>query len=137
MAAITKHRYAYLSEPDPTWVPIKEAVDAQFEQFWALPHDEFTKAWKSMPTILPDGTPQDLEVEHKLIPLRDGHECQIRIYRNPAIDEPQLKAGKKAPLVIIYHGGGWLLGSHEVEEGVARWTCKQTSAVVVDVEYRL
>ena len=137
MASTTQYKYAYLSEPDPSWVPLKEAIDAQYEQFWALPHEEFTNAWKSMPTTLPEGTPRDLEIGHMNIPVRDGHKSQIRIYRNRPLHDAALKAGKRLPLVIIYHGGGWILGSHGVEEGVARWTCKETGAVIVDVEYRL
>jgi len=130
-------KYAYLSEPDPTFLPLKETVDAQYDQFWSLPHDEFTKAWKSMPVMLPEGTPMDLEINHMTIPVRDGHKIRIRIYRNRAISEAKLKEGKNAPLVLIFHGGGWILGSHEVEEGIARWTAKETGAVIVDVEYRL
>lgn len=135
--ANTTYKYAGLSEPDPTWLPLKESVDAQFDQFWSLPQEEFTKAWKSVPSALPEGTPRDLAIDHMKIPVRDGHQAQIRIYGNPAISDAKLKEGRKAPLVIIFHGGGWVLGSHDVEEGVARWTCMETGAVIVDVEYRL
>lgn len=131
-----KYKYAYLSEPDPSWSPYKEAIDAQFEQFWSLPHEEFTKAWKTAPPTIPEGTPMDLEIDHMKIPVRDGHEIQIRIYRN-ADREARLKGGQTSPLVIVFHGGGWIMGSHEIEEGVARWICKETGAVVVDVDYRL
>ena len=40
------------------------------------------------------------------------------------------------PVVVYYHGGGWVLGSHESDEPFCRDLCVRTDAVVVSVDYR-
>jgi acetyl esterase len=41
------------------------------------------------------------------------------------------------PVVVYYHGGGWVIASKEVYDGGARGLAKQANAVVVSVDYRL
>ncbi|MBA3404561.1 MAG: alpha/beta hydrolase, partial [Gemmatimonadaceae bacterium] len=41
------------------------------------------------------------------------------------------------PVVVYYHGGGWVIGSKEVYDGGARGIAKYANAVVVSVDYRL
>ncbi len=41
------------------------------------------------------------------------------------------------PLIVYYHGGGWVIGSKEVYDGGARGLAKHANAVVVSVDYRL
>ena len=41
------------------------------------------------------------------------------------------------PIVVYYHGGGWVIGSKEVYDGGARGISKQANAIVVSVDYRL
>lgn len=41
------------------------------------------------------------------------------------------------PVVVYYHGGGWVIASKEVYDGGARGLAKQAQAVVVSVDYRL
>ncbi|EXJ76483.1 uncharacterized protein A1O5_00991 [Cladophialophora psammophila CBS 110553] len=128
-------KYTWLSEADPVWIPLKQACDEQFDGFYALPIEKQHETWVNYPHPVPEGTPMDLEVSFEQVPVRDGAKVGIKIYRNTE----KLKAmGKvKAPLVLVAHGGGWVLGNHDVEEGVCRWIAKETGAVVVDVDYRL
>ena len=56
-------------------------------------------------------------------------EIPIRIYR-PDDDEGH-------PLVMIFHGGGWVIGDLDAEDTTARGTCSRVNAVVVSVDYRL
>lgn len=132
---MTTLKYTSLSDPDPAWAPLKAVVDEQFAAFWSIPLDQQAAAYASVPHPLPEGTPMDLEVSYDGVPTRDGETVSVKIYRNPE----KLKAMGKdtAPLVVVAHGGGWVLGNHDVEEGVCRWICKETGAVVVDVDYRL
>lgn len=57
----------------------------------------------------------------------------IRIYRPPSVAEP----GPVLPLVVVFHGGGWMFG----DLGSADWLCSRiaarTPAVVVCATYRL
>ena len=41
------------------------------------------------------------------------------------------------PVVVYYHGGGWVLANKDVYDGGARGLAKQANAVVVSVDYRL
>lgn len=55
---------------------------------------------------------------------------KARIYR-PA------GAGKRArPLIVYYHGGGWVIADLDVYDAAPRMLSKQLDAIVVSVEYR-
>ncbi|MBU2513573.1 alpha/beta hydrolase [bacterium] len=41
------------------------------------------------------------------------------------------------PVVIYYHGGGWMLGNLDSHDNICRFLAKKSSAVVVSVDYRL
>jgi acetyl esterase/lipase len=62
---------------------------------------------------------------------RDGYEIPIRLYQ-PA--EPRLGG---APLVLLFHGGGFCLGDLDGEELVAQRIRNKHGCVVVNVDYRL
>jgi acetyl esterase/lipase len=124
-------KYAYMSEVDPTFAPMKPTVDAQYSAFWGLEPEEFESAWKGLPTSLPEGTPDDLDITHEMVTVRDGAQIEIRVYRKKAA------ANGPRPIVLVAHGGGWILGNHDVEEGFSRWTATEADATVISVDYRL
>ena len=41
------------------------------------------------------------------------------------------------PVIVYFHGGGWVIGNKQVYDGGARGLAKQANAVVVSVDYRL
>ncbi len=41
------------------------------------------------------------------------------------------------PVIVYFHGGGWVIGDKELYDGGARGLAKQANAVVVSVDYRL
>lgn len=53
----------------------------------------------------------------------------VRVYR-PAGEAPK-------PVVVYYHGGGWVLGSLETHDPQCRMLADGVDAVVVSVDYRL
>jgi len=62
--------------------------------------------------------------------LRDeGPPIPARVYKPTENDD--------APIVVFFHGGGMVVGSVEVFDGVCRQLADASSAVVVSVEYRL
>ena len=67
-------------------------------------------------------------VEDSSFPGPTG-DVPIRIYR-PDEDEGH-------PLVMLFHGGGWVIGDLDSEDTTARGTCSRVGAVVVSVDYRL
>ncbi|MEL6256853.1 MAG: alpha/beta hydrolase fold domain-containing protein [Bacteroidota bacterium] len=69
------------------------------------------------------------EIRDEQIGMRDGEEIRIRIYR------PSEK--KDLPLILFYHGGGFVLRSIESHDLVCRRIARDNQAVVVSVGYRL
>ena len=47
------------------------------------------------------------------------------------------KGKSPMPVIVFYHGGGWVIGSKDVYDGSARAIAKQAKAIVVSVDYRL
>lgn len=77
-----------------------------------------------------DYAPIDLpEIKDEQITMRDGTTIPIRIYR-PSTD-------KDLPLIIFYHGGGFVTRDIPSHDLVCRRLCKENQAVVVSVGYRL
>ncbi len=54
----------------------------------------------------------------------------VRLYR------PE-QAGPGSPLVVYYHGGGWVLGDFSAADAMIRQLANRTGAVFLSVEYRL
>ena len=54
----------------------------------------------------------------------------VRIYRPANAQAP-------CPTVVFFHGGGFVLGSVELMDDIARKLCRDVDAVVVSVDYRL
>ena len=59
-----------------------------------------------------------------------GGALLLRIYQ-PAGENVQ------RPLIVYFHGGGWILGDLDGEDGVCRDLCADLDCVVVSVDYRL
>lgn len=69
-------------------------------------------------------------VENRQIPGPKG-EIPIRIYR-PAHSEPV-----KLPILVFYHGGGWVIGNLDTHDAACRTLTNQANCMVVSVDYRL
>jgi cation diffusion facilitator CzcD-associated flavoprotein CzcO/acetyl esterase/lipase len=67
------------------------------------------------------------EIVDGKLPGADG-DLDYRLYR-PATSGPH-------PLVVYYHGGGWVLGSHETDDPFCRDLCVRSDMVIVSVDYR-
>ena len=52
-----------------------------------------------------------------------------RVYR-PAASGP-------VPTVVLFHGGGWVIGDLDTHDNLARSLCRDCEAVVLSVDYRL
>ncbi|HDP81192.1 MAG TPA: alpha/beta hydrolase, partial [Spirochaetes bacterium] len=68
------------------------------------------------------------EVRDMSIPARGG-EVPVRVYF------PEGKA--PFPVVVYYHGGGWVMGDLDSHDGLCRYLAAKTPAVVMSVGYRL
>ena len=81
-----------------------------------------------MNTVVIPSTVEVASVENRQIPGPAGP-LPVRIYR-PAGDAPK-------PVVVFFHGGGWVIGSLETHDQVARKLANEIDAVVVSVDYRM
>lgn len=68
------------------------------------------------------------KIEDRRIP-GPGGEILLRIYR-PEGTGP-------FPIVMNYHGGGWVIGDVDTADGQCREVCRRANMVVVSVDYRL
>jgi acetyl esterase len=72
--------------------------------------------------------PQPVEkIGHLDIPTRDGS-VLARVY-HPNKNE-------NLPVLVYFHGGGWVIANLDVYESSCRALCKATGAIVVSVNYR-
>lgn len=72
--------------------------------------------------------PEGVAVSGLPIPLA-GRTLNARLFR------PTGAAGPR--LLVYFHGGGWVVGSHETHHGVAAALALDTGCAVVSVDYRL
>lgn len=104
---------------------------AQFEQAGGVPIEEMTpqeardmmSAMTFPVTDAPCKSVRDIDLDIESAPIA------VRIY-TPEGEEPH-------PILVYFHGGGWVLGDLESHDGVCRDLCGQTPCIVVSVDYRL
>ena len=68
------------------------------------------------------------KIENRKIP-GPASEIPVRIY-TPEGDGP-------FPVLVYFHGGGWVIGSLDTHDGVCRSLTNQAQCIVVSVDYRL
>jgi cation diffusion facilitator CzcD-associated flavoprotein CzcO/acetyl esterase/lipase len=71
--------------------------------------------------------PEVGEITDGVLPGAEG-DLTYRLYR-PATPGPH-------PIVVYFHGGGWVLGSHDSDDPLCRDLCVQSNAIFVSVDYR-
>jgi acetyl esterase/lipase len=65
------------------------------------------------------------------IDTRDGSQITVRIY------QPLDTAAKSGPVLVVLHGGGWILGGLENEQPLCRKFVQELGGVSFNVDYRL
>jgi acetyl esterase len=66
-------------------------------------------------------------------PARDEHEIPLRIYRPRSLPD----ARTDVPVVMWFHGGGWVLGDVVGHDPLCTFLAAQVGCVVVSVDYRM
>jgi acetyl esterase len=74
-------------------------------------------------------------VEEAAYPAATGT-LPVRIYR-PLLGRPSPRGAGPLPTIVYFHGGGWVNGSLDTADILARALCAGARAVVVATEYRL
>ncbi len=79
---------------------------------------------------LVDGDPEPVtQVNDRTIP-GPGGDIAVRVYRADPGSHPQ-------PILVWYHGGGWVIGDLTSADPTARKLANRTGSIVVSVDYRL
>lgn len=70
-------------------------------------------------------------VEDLSIPGGHGHSIPARLYC------PKARSGPPAPVLVFYHGGGWVIGNLETHDSACAEIARSLGMTVVAVDYRL
>jgi acetyl esterase len=83
--------------------------------------------------VFSGGDPPEVASVRDLSLPGPGGDLPIRVYRGgePAGGDDEL------PVLVYYHGGGWVLGTLDSIDGVCRRLARRGECVVVSVDYRL
>ncbi len=87
------------------------------------------RAIRAVPKWQSTRVPQLASIIDKRITVRDGAEINVRIY-TPVV-------GKLLPVIVYYHGGGWVFGDLESADAGCQLLAEKAQAIVVSVDYRL
>ena len=94
--------------------------------FESMPADQARAFLAQLSAARPPG-PAVGEVVDGTLPGAAGP-LNYRLYR-PSSPGPH-------PVVVYFHGGGWVLGSHDSDDPLCRDLCVRSGAVIVSVDYR-
>jgi len=78
--------------------------------------------------VLPSDAEPVARVEDRVVPGPHG-DIPVRVYA------PGPEDG--APLVVLFHGGGWVVCDLDSHDGICRALCNASGCVIVSVDYRL
>ncbi|KAI1378957.1 alpha/beta-hydrolase [Hypoxylon crocopeplum] len=127
-------KYGHLSEKTPEFEALEPAIDAAYNQLWALPDfPTFRKVAGDADAVMPPGGPdryREVTTELLQFPARDGQLIELKIYKSPC-------AAPDATLVYRMHGGGHVVGRHEVDGAENVYAATNPNIVVASVDYRL
>jgi len=92
---------AYLSEVDPDFAPLIPGIDEVFKKIWTFDTAEELrgKFAGARPTYPPYVPTEGFEISHKMVPVSDGTDVEIRIYRPEGVTD-------NLPVFYVCHGGG-------------------------------
>ena len=82
-----------------------------------------------------DKTDPDVEELIHHASMRDGHTLPVKVFR--AVTTSTGATSKSSPLIVLFFGGGFVLGSPTSMADLSRSLVKQFNAVVVTPTYRL
>jgi acetyl esterase len=117
------------TELDPEAAEVIEEIEAAGVPEWSAM--SVASARRVEDEVFSGGDPPAVEFVRDLaVPGLDG-EIPIRVYRDAdESDSPR-------PVLVYYHGGGWVLGTLDSIDGVCRRLARRGECVVVSVDYRL
>ena len=116
---------------DPTIAALLKAA-AHLPKVSELPVEVARKGFRARLAALPAATDPLAGVENLQLPAPDGRPTiPARLYR------PTGDGGQSMPLLLYFHGGGFVLGDLDTHDGLCRRLCARSGSEVLAVDYRL
>ncbi|MGH9579180.1 MAG: alpha/beta hydrolase, partial [Terriglobales bacterium] len=103
---------------------------ANAPEFWQLTPDQAREQYLLRVAKLAVKEPI-FRTEDRRIPGPGAH-IPIRIYT-----PREIKSGEKLPVLLWFHGGGFVIGSLDTHDSVCRMLANQADCIVVSADYRL
>ncbi|WP_084385119.1 alpha/beta hydrolase [Novosphingobium naphthalenivorans] len=139
-AAVAPAAHPQAAKTDGAGPYIRPDVAAYLKNFYAAPRPAFTREMlmqmhKLPPAALAAMAQQDLPVGDMAF-VRDvtmpgpGGPMALRLFDTRATRAP-------GPVVLFYHGGGYVFGNIDTHAGIAAEIARQLDLPVISVEYRL
>ena len=131
-----------LQPPYPLHSSIKDKLDPAYVSFYNAHifdkqqvHLQPVSASRTSGILIPGGGPklpvgktEDIQIQRK---QTEGPDVPIRVF-TPEEERPV----DGWPVMVYYHGGGWVLGNIETENTVCTNLCKRARCVVISMDYR-
>ncbi|KAH8889597.1 hypothetical protein GQ53DRAFT_842522 [Thozetella sp. PMI_491] len=115
---------------DPEYVAFYNTYLIDKQVGHLLPLEEVRKGFAIPgPGPAPAVDSQDITIIRK---ESTGPDIKLRVFTPPG---PKPEAGW--PVMLYYHGGGWVLGNVDAENSVTKHLCDRGKCVVITTEYRL
>jgi acetyl esterase len=113
---------------DPYCAAVVQAMkEAGRPQAFEVPVEEARANYRALPIAMGGEEEVLASVEDRVIPSDEG-DIPIRIYRAD---------GENLPILVFYHGGGWVIGDLETHDKLCRAITRRTGCMTVAVDYRL
>ena len=84
-------------------------------------------------TWVTGAVPRGVQISSTTFTARDGHGIRVRVYRPRAVARPS----GPLPVVLFFHGGGWVLGSVLGYDPLCGFIADAVPALVLSIDYRL
>jgi len=107
------------------------ALNADSQALHHLPPADARQAFERATQRLRWPAPTDLHVQDLSMPVRDGTRLPVRLYRPAGQEQARL------PVLVYFHGGGFVVGSLQSHDGVCRELSARAGLAVLAVGYRL
>jgi acetyl esterase len=113
---------------DPVARTLIDAMEQVFPRVENMEAADARAMAKAMPPTV-DEPEAVAVVQDRTIPGPDG-DVPVRVYR-------PVEGGDPLPVVVFFHGGGWVICDLDSHDGTCRALANGVDAVVVSVDYRL
>ncbi|KAI1763260.1 alpha/beta-hydrolase [Hypoxylon sp. FL1150] len=126
-------KYGHLPEKTSEFIAAELAIEPPHNYFWSQPNfPGFRRAAGDPNAVMPPGGPdryRDVVAESLQLPARDAHLLEVKVSMSPDV-RPD------ATLVYRMHGGGHVIGRHEVDNTENIHAAVNPDIVAVGVDYR-